>query len=149
MVRPYRTFSTNSFPGETSVQGAFALVWSGSSISNLLEPQPRRSSKLCSVLSRAVGVVRLCRTFSNLLFTGEARCAGCFCTSFGVVHVHRPFSTHSIAALTRCVEVFHRSSEVEKVPFSRTTLNSCEQTLHTWFSLRCCGSRRFEEVRST
>ena len=38
VVRLYRTFSNYIFPGETSVQGAYALVWGGSSVSNLLEP---------------------------------------------------------------------------------------------------------------
>ena len=32
VVRLCRTFSTTSFPGETSVQGAYALDWGGSSV---------------------------------------------------------------------------------------------------------------------
>ena len=45
VVRLYRTVSMNSFPGETSVQGASALVWSGSSVSNLLEPSRTTASQ--------------------------------------------------------------------------------------------------------
>ena len=45
VVRLYRNFSNNIFPGETSVQGAYALVWGGSSVSNLLEPSRTTSSQ--------------------------------------------------------------------------------------------------------
>ena len=78
------------------------------------EPHHRRDSKVCRVLSHEFGVVRLCRTFSNLIFTGEARCAGCLCTSSGwfkYIEPPRTFSNHIIAEITRCVEFFHMSSE--------------------------------------
>ena len=81
--------------------------------SNLLEPHHRRDSKVCRVLPYEFGVVRLCRTFSNLTFTGEARCAGCLCTSSGwfkYIEPPRTFSNHIIADIARCVEFFHMSS---------------------------------------
>ena len=80
--------------------------------SNLLEPHHCRDGKVCRVLSHEFGVVRLYRTFSNDIFTGEARSAGCLCTSSGwFKHVEPPrnFSNHIIAEMARCVEFFHMS----------------------------------------
>ena len=37
-------------------------------------------------------MVRLHRTFSIYIVTGETKCAGCLCTSFGVVQAHRTSS---------------------------------------------------------
>ena len=51
--------------------------------SNLLEPQQHRKSKVCRGLSQELAVVRLYRTFSDDLFTGEKRCAGCLSTGSG------------------------------------------------------------------
>ena len=51
-----------------------SLLSSGAS--NLLEPYHCRDSKVCRVLTHEFGVVRLYRTFSNFIFTVEARCAG-------------------------------------------------------------------------
>ena len=82
--------------------------------SNLLEPHHRRASKVCRVLPREFGVVRLCRTFSNLLFfTGEARCAGCSYPSSGCfkcIEPPRTFSNHIMTEIAGRVEVFHLSS---------------------------------------
>ena len=92
------------------MQGAYALVRGGSSASNLLEPHHCRDSKVCRVLSHEFGVVR---TFSNYIFTGETRCAGCLCTSSGWfkrIEPPRTFSNHIIADIARCVEFFHMSS---------------------------------------
>ena len=63
------------------MQGAYALVLGGSSTSNLLEQHHCTDSKVCRVLSHAFGVVRVYRTFSNYIVTGETRCSGCLCTS--------------------------------------------------------------------
>ena len=82
--------------------------------SNLLEPHHRRDNKVCTVLSHEFGGVRIYRTFSNYIFTGETRCAGCLCTSSGWfkrIEPPRTFSNHIIAEITRCVELFHMSSE--------------------------------------
>ena len=81
--------------------------------SNLLEPHHYRDSKVCRVLSHEFGVVRLYRTFSNYIFTGETRCAGCLCTSSGWfkrIEPPRTFSNNIIAQIARCVEFFHMSS---------------------------------------
>ena len=83
VVQLYRTVTNNSFPGERSVQGASALVQAYRTSSNLLEPQHRRESKVCRVLSPEFGVVQLYRTVANKHFTGEARCAGCLSTRSG------------------------------------------------------------------
>ena len=45
--------------------------------SNLLEPHHHRDSKVWRVFSHEFGVVRLYRTFSSYIVTGETRCAGC------------------------------------------------------------------------
>ena len=55
-------------------------------------------------------MVRLYRTFSKLhRYRGNKVCR-VLVDAFGVVQVHRTFSNHSSAELTRCVEVFHRRS---------------------------------------
>ena len=80
---------------------------------NLLEPHHCRESKVCRVLSHEFGVVRLYRTFSNYIFTGETRCSGCLCNISGWFKRNEPprtFSNHFIAEIVRCVEVFHMSS---------------------------------------
>ena len=82
--------------------------------SNFLEPQHRSDNKVCTVLPQEFGVVRLCRTFSNLSSTGEARCAGCFCTRSGwftYIAPPRTFSNHRTTELAGRVEVFHRRLE--------------------------------------
>ena len=59
-------------------------------------------------------MVRLFRTFSNCIFTGDPRCAGCLCTSSGwFKHIEPPrtFLNHIIAEIARCVEFFHMSSD--------------------------------------
>ena len=102
------------FTGETRCAGCLCT---SSGWFKRVEP-PRtfsnhRDSKVCRVLSHEFGVVRLYRTFSNYIFTGEARCAGCFCTSSGWfkrIEPPRTFSNHIIAEIARCVEFFHMSS---------------------------------------
>ena len=53
-------------------------------------------------------MVRLYRTFSNYIFTGEARCAECLCASSGWFKYMKPprtFSNHIIAEIAICVEL--------------------------------------------
>ena len=103
---------TTYLQGKQGVQGACALVrvvQAHRTSSNLLEPHHRRDSKVCRVLSHEFGVVRLYRTFSNFIFTGETRCAGCLCTSSGWfkrIEPPRTFSNHIIAEIARCVHEF-------------------------------------------
>ena len=117
VVRLCRTFSNLSLHRKQGVQGAYALVRGGSSTFSLLEPSRTFSNHIIAEIARCVhefGVVRLCRTFSTLIFTGEPRCAGCLCTSSGwFKHIEPPrtFSNHFIAEIARCVEFFHMSSE--------------------------------------
>ena len=82
---------STSLQGKQGVQGAYSLVHS----SNLPEPH---HCKVCRVLSHEFGVVRLHRTFSIYIVTGETRCAGCLCTSSGWfkhIEPHEPFRTTS------------------------------------------------------
>ena len=74
---------STSLKGKQGVQGVYGPVFGGSSTSNLLEPYQYSDSKVFRVLSHEFGVVRLHRTFSIYIVTGEARCAGCLCTSSG------------------------------------------------------------------
>ena len=77
---------TTSLQGKHGVLHAYALVRGCSSASNLLETSRTtslRDSKVCRVLSHEFGVVRLYRTFSNYIFTGEAQSAACLCISLG------------------------------------------------------------------
>ena len=55
----------------------FGVVQAHRTSSNLLEPHHYKDSKLCRVLSHEFGVVRLYRTFSIYIVTGETRHAGC------------------------------------------------------------------------
>ena len=81
--------------------------------SNLLEPQQHKDSKVWRGLSPEFGVVRLYRTFSMYLVTGETRSAGCLCNSSGWFKHSEPlrtYSNHNITELARCGEVCHKSS---------------------------------------
>ena len=87
--------------------------------SNLLEPHHYRDSMVCSVLSHEFGVVRLHRTFSIYIVTGETKCAGCLCTSSGWfkhIEPRRTFSNHIITEIARCVEFCHMSSGGSTAP---------------------------------
>ena len=104
---------STALQGKQGVQGASALVRGGSSTSNLLEPQHHKASKVWRGLSQAFGVVRLYRTFSSYIVTGETRRAGCLCKSSGWfkhIEPHRTFSNHNITELARCGEVCHMRS---------------------------------------
>ena len=103
-----------SLQGKQGVQGAYALVRGGSSTSHLSEPtQHHRASKVCRGFSHEIGVVRLYRTFSMYLVTGETRRAGCLCNSSGwFKHIEPPrtYANYNITELARCGEVCQRSS---------------------------------------
>ena len=80
---------------------------------NLHEPQHHRASKVCRGFSHEFGVVRLYRTCSMYLGTGETRSAGCFCKSSGWFKHSEPprtYANHNITELARCGEVCHRRS---------------------------------------
>ncbi len=58
-------------------------------------------------------MVRLYRTFSMYLVTGETRSAGCLCKSSGWfkhLEPQRTYSNHNSTELARCGEVCHRRS---------------------------------------
>ena len=67
------------------------MVRAHRTLSKLHEPHHHRDSKVCRVLSHEFGVVRLYRTFSNYIVSGETRYAGCLCTSSGwFKHIEPP-----------------------------------------------------------
>ena len=83
--------------------------------SNVLEPHHCRDRKVCRVVSHlSSGWFEYTEPSLNVyIFTGEARCAGCLCTSSGWfkrIEPPRTFTNHIIAEIVRCVEFFHMSS---------------------------------------
>ena len=106
------SLSTSSL-GKQGMLGAYPLVRGGSSTSNLLEPHHNRDSKVFRILSHEFGVVRLYRTFTIYIVTGETRHAVCLCSCSGwFKHIEPPrtFSNHIITKIARCVEFCHMSS---------------------------------------
>ena len=90
------------------------MVQAQRTASNLHEPLHHRASKVCRGFSQEFGVVRLYRTFSLYIVTGETRSAGCLGNSSGWFkhsEPHRTYSNHNITELARCGEVCHISSE--------------------------------------
>ena len=89
------------------------MVQAQRTLANLHEPQHRSVSKVCRGLSHEFGVVRLYRTFSMYLVTGETRSAGCLCNSSGWFKHREPqrtYSNHNFTELARCGEVCHMIS---------------------------------------
>ena len=81
--------------------------------SNLHDPHHHRNSKVCRGLSHEFGVVRLYRTFTMYIVTGETRSAVCLCNSSGWfkhIEPHRTYKNHIITAIARCEEVYHMRS---------------------------------------
>ena len=117
MVRLHRTFSIYIVPGETRCAGCLCTS-SGwfkhiEPYRTFLNDMILRDTKVCRVLSHEFGVVRLYRTFSIHIVTGETRCAGCLCTSSGwfkYIEPRRTFSNHIITEIARFVEFCHMSS---------------------------------------
>ena len=98
--------------------------------SNLLQPHHFRDSKVFRVLSHEFGVVRLYRTFSIYIVTGETR-------------YDRTFSNHIIT------EIYSMVCRVLSHEFG-TTPNKCISTLHTLFPLQrgwlCTSSGWFKHI---
>ena len=74
---------TTSLQGIEGVQGAPCTSWMRfkhsvqRTSSNLIKLQPHRDSKVSRLLLYEFGVVRLDRTFSDYIFTGDRRSEGC------------------------------------------------------------------------
>ena len=76
---------------------------------NLLELHSHRDSKVYRLLSHKFGMVRLDRTFSNYISSGDTRCAGCNMHQFGEVQPQRTSSN--------LLELHpHRASKVFRLP---------------------------------
>ena len=121
MVRLYRTFSNDISSGGTRCAGCnmhrFGEVQAHRTSSNLLELHPHRDSKVhvYRVLLHEFGVVRLDRTFSDYIFTGDRRSAGqgAICTSsirFKHFEPHRTFSNYILTEIARYIDFFYTSS---------------------------------------
>ena len=101
VVRLYRTFSNYITSGDTRCAGCnrhrFGEVQAHRTSSNLLDLHTHRDSKVSRLLSHEFGVVRLDRTFSDCIFTGDRRSEGAICTSwmrFKHIEPHRTFSNY-------------------------------------------------------
>ena len=115
MVRP-PSLST-SLQGKTRCAGCLCT---SSGWFKHIEPHRIFSNHIITEIARCVGfchmgsgVVRLYRTFSIYIVTGETRSAGCLCTSSGWfkhIEPHRTFSNHIITEIARCLEFCHMSS---------------------------------------
>ena len=107
---------STSLQGQQGMQGVvhlFRVVQAHPTSSNLLEPHHYKDSKVCRLLSHEFGVVRLYRTFSIYIVTGETRYEGCLCTCSGWfkhIEPRRTFPNHIITEIVRCVEFCHMSS---------------------------------------
>ena len=83
------------------------------STSNLLELHSHRESKVYRVPLHEFGVVRLNRTFSACIFTGDRRSEGAICTSwvrFKHIEPHRTSSNYKLTEIARYIEFFYTSS---------------------------------------
>ena len=87
MVRLYRTFSNYISSGDNMHR--FGEVQAHRTSSNLLDTHPHKDSKVYRLLSHEFRVVRLYRTSSNYISSGDTRCAGCNMHRFGEVQAHR------------------------------------------------------------
>ena len=91
----------------------YAPVRGGSTTLNLLELHPHRASKVFRLPLHEFGVVRLNRTFSACIFTGDGRSEGAICTSwmrFKHIEPHRTFSNYILTEIARYIEFFYTSS---------------------------------------
>ena len=92
VARLYRTFSIYIVIGETRCAG-YLCTSSGwfkhiEPLLNLLELHLHRDNKVYRVILNGFGVVRLYRTFSDYIFTGDRRSAGCIMHRFREVQAH-------------------------------------------------------------
>ena len=104
---------STSLHGQQGMQGVvhlFGVVQAHRTSSNLLEPHHYRDSKVCRVLSHEFWGVRLYRTFSIYIVTGETRYAGCCALVLGGSSTRRTFPNHIITEIVKCVEFCHMSS---------------------------------------
>ena len=104
MVRLYGTFASNSLSQEFEAIHLYRTF----------------SNHVLAELTRCVAFFHKrsgwwwCRTFPPYLFTGEARCTGCFSTSsrwFKHIEPPRTFSLHSTAETGRRVTCFYRHAD--------------------------------------
>ena len=101
-------------------------------------------------------MVRLYRTFTMYIVTGETRCAGCLCNIWGWfkhIEPHRTYTNHIITEIARCVAVYHRSSGwFDCTELSLCTLLHAKQGVQGAYAIVWVGSSTsniFEPTRTT
>ena len=114
MVRLYRTFSNYISSGDTRCAGCnmnrFGEVPAQRTTSNLHYVHPHRERKVSRFQIHGFGVVRLDRTFSDYLFTGDG---SALCTSsmrFKHIEPPRTFSNYLLTERGRYRDFFYMSS---------------------------------------
>ena len=135
VVRLDRTFSDYIFTGDRRSAGCnmhrFGEVQAHRTSSNLFKLHPHRDSKVYRLLSHEFGVVRLNRTFSDCIFTGDRRSEGAICTSWmRLKHIdphrtfsnyilkhfepHRTFSNYILTEIARYIDFFHTTTSSQR-----------------------------------
>ena len=110
---------STSLQGQQCMQGdvhLFGVVQAHRTSSNL-EPHHYKDSKVCRVLSHEFGVVRLYRTFSIYIVTGETRYAGCLCTCSGWfkhIEPRRTFPNHIITEIATITIMCHSTRSLSQ-----------------------------------
>ena len=112
MVRLYRTFSIYIVTGETRSAG---YLCTSSGWFKHIEPRRTFPNHIITEIAKCVEFchMRLYRTFSIYIVTGETRSAWCLCTSLGWfqhIEPRRTFPNHIITEIAKCVEFCHMSS---------------------------------------
>ena len=165
MVRLYRTFSNYMSSGDTRCAGCnihrFGEVQAFRTSSNLLELHTHRESKVYSLLSPEFGVVRLDRTFSDCMFTGDRRSEGALCTSwmrfkhikphltflnYILKHIEpqRTFSNYLLTEIARYKDFFHTSSGL--FAWTEPSPTTSLQGLRGVQGALCTSSGRFNHI---
>ena len=112
MVRLYRTLYIYIVIGDTRCARCnmhrFGEVQAHQTSSNLLDTHPHKDSKVYRLLSHEFRVVRLYRTSSNYISSGDTRCAGCNMHRFG--EAHRTFSNYILTEIKIYIEFLYMSS---------------------------------------
>ena len=139
----------------------FGEVQAHRTSSNLLELHPHRDSKVYRLLSHEFGVVRLDRTFSDCIFTGDRRSEGAICTSwmrFKHIEPHRTFSNYILkhfepqqtfsnyilTELARYLDFFHTSSGW--FDWTEPSLTTSLQGIELVQGALCTGSGSFKHI---
>ena len=90
-------------------------------------------------------MVRLYRTFSNYISSGDTRCAGCNMHRFGEVQAHRTFSNFILTEIARYIDFFHMNSAWFDCTKPSPTISL--QGIQGVQGAICTGSGRFKHIK--